>query len=68
MRQSGAQRAATIGALMWYSGVVVALTMLRAFYTIGDLWDPAKQMRRSPELVPFDTLMNATSWLKPVYE
>ena len=53
---------------MGYSGVVVALTMLRAFYTIGDLWDPAKQMRRSLQLVPFDTLTNATSWLKPVYE
>ena len=25
---------------MGYSGVVVALTMLRAFYTISDLWDP----------------------------
>ena len=62
------QRAATIGALVGYSGVVIALTMLKAFYRIGYLWDPANQMRRGLSLSPFDDLINASSWFEPVFE
>lgn len=62
------QRTATIGALVGYSGVVIALTMLKALYRIGYLWDPANQMRRGLSLSPFDDLINASSWFGPVFE
>lgn len=61
-------RRAAAGALVCYSGVVVALTMLKAFYRIGYLWDPANQMRRGISLVPFDDLVDATSWFGPLFE
>lgn len=62
------RRLAAAGALIGYSGVVVALTMLKAFYRIGYLWDPANQRRRGISLVPFDDLFNASSWFGPVFE
>lgn len=62
------QHPAAIGALIGYSGVVIALTMLKAFYRIGYLWDPANQLRRGVSLAPFDEVINATSWFGPVFE
>lgn len=62
------QRPAAISALIGYSGVVIALTMLKAFYRIGYLWNPANQMTRDVSLVPFDEVVNATSWFGPVFE
>lgn len=62
------QRSAAIGVLVGYSGVVIALTMLKAFYRIGYLWDPANQMRRGLSLSPFDDLINARSWFGPIFE
>lgn len=60
-------RRATAGALAAYSGVVIALTMLKAFYRIGYLWDPANQVRRDISLVPFSDLVEATSWFGPLF-
>nr|WP_269208610.1 VanZ family protein [Corynebacterium aquatimens] len=48
--------------------VVIALTMLKAFYRIGYLWDPANQMRRGVSLLPLDEFVGATSWFKPIFE
>ena len=41
---------AAAGSLAAYSCVVVALTMLKSFYRIGYLWDPANQSRRGLSL------------------
>ena len=37
-----ATRGAAVGALLAYSGVVVSLTMLKQYFSIGYLWDPSK--------------------------
>lgn len=60
-------RRATAGALAAYSGVVIALTLLKAFFRIGYLWDPANQMRRGVSLVPFSDLVEAKSWFGPLF-
>nr|VDG61899.1 teicoplanin resistance protein [Streptococcus thermophilus] len=60
-------RRATAGALAAYSGVVIALTMLKAFYRIGYLWDPANQVRRDISLAPFSDLIEAKSWFGPLF-
>lgn len=61
-------RKAATGALAAYSCVVIALTMLKAFYRIGYLWDPANQMRRGISFIPLDEFVGATSWFKPLFE
>lgn len=63
-----AGRRAAAGALFAYSCVVNALTMFKAFYRIGYLWDPANQRRRDVSFIPFDEFVGAASWFKPVFE
>ena len=46
-------RGAAVGALTAYSGVVVALTMLKQFFRIGYLWDPSKQPFVGHCFIPF---------------
>ena len=55
-------------ALIVYSAVILALTMLKAYYRIGYLWDPAVHHHRGVRLIPFDDLINATGWFKPTFE
>ena len=60
-------RGAAAGSLAAYGCVVVALTMLKSFYRIGYLWDPANQLRRGLSLVPFHELADAQSVFAPVF-
>lgn len=50
-----------------YLGVVVALTLLKAFFRIGELWVPANQRVRQVRWIPLDELFRG-SWFKPVFE
>ncbi len=54
-------------ALASYAVVMVALTMLKAFYRIGHLWDPAIHRRRELRPVPFEDLLGATDWFLPAF-
>lgn len=55
------------GSLAAYCCVVVALTMLKSFYRIGYLWDPANQSRRGLSLVPLGELSDAQSLFAPLF-
>lgn len=60
-------RSAQVASLVAYSGVVVALTLLKSFYRIGYLWDPANQSRRGLSLLPFSELVGAHSVFGPLF-
>lgn len=60
-------RLAQVVALVAYSGVIVALTLLKSFFRIGYLWDPANQSRRGVSWVPFSELVDAQSWFAPLF-
>ena len=55
-------------ALVAYSAVVVALTMLKAFFVIGMLWRPESQRGRSMEWVPFALYRDSTTWFGPLFD
>lgn len=55
-------------ALISYSAVVVALTMLKAFFVIGLLWRPEVQRGRSVEWVPFALLRDSETWFGPLFD
>ncbi|NLA55320.1 MAG: VanZ family protein [Corynebacterium humireducens] len=54
-------------ALAVYAAVMVALTMLKAFYRIGYLWDPAIHRHRELRPVPLEDLLGATGWFLPAF-
>lgn len=56
------------GALLAYGAVVVALTMLKAFFVIGLLWRPEVQRGRSLELVPFALFRDSATWFGPLFD
>lgn len=47
--------------LLAYCGVIVSLTMLKAFFMIGLLWQPEKQRVRGLSLVPLNDLWESSS-------
>ena len=51
-----------------YGAVVVALTMLKAFFVIGLLWRPDAQRGRSVEFVPFAQFRDAQTWFGPLFD
>ena len=55
-------------ALVAYSAVVVALTMLKAFFVIGMLWRTEAQRNRSMEWEPFALYRNSTTWFGPLFD
>lgn len=55
-------------AVVAYGAVVVALTMLKAFFVIGLLWRPESQRRRSVEWVPFAQFRDAQTWFGPLFD
>ena len=55
-------------ALGVYTAVMLALTMLKAFYRIGHLWDPAVHRHRELRWVPFDDLVHADGWFAPLFD
>lgn len=54
--------------MLGYGAVVIALTMLKAFFVIGMLWRPDVQRGRSVELVPFAQFWAAQSWFGPLFD
>lgn len=52
-------------ALAVYTAVMLSLTMLKAFYRIGYLWDPAVHRHRELRPVPLEDLLGATGWFLP---
>lgn len=54
-------------ALAVYSAVMLTLTMFKAFYQIGYLWDPAVHRHRGLRPVPFEDLVGASSWFAPTF-
>lgn len=54
--------------LLGYAGVVVALTLLKSFYTIGLLWKPENQRNRQLRLVPFQIVQDANSTFSAVFD
>ncbi|WP_290218285.1 VanZ family protein [Corynebacterium atrinae] len=60
-------RSLVVIALAVYLTVMVSLTMLKAFYRIGYLWDPARQRQRTLRLIPFEDIMTAKSWFAPLF-
>lgn len=54
-------RSSVLIALLCYSGVIIALTMLKAFFTIGLLWKPENQRVRGLSLVPLNDLWESSS-------
>lgn len=55
-------------ALVAYGAVVVALTMLKAFFVIGLLWRPEDQRGRSIEVVPFALFRDSGTWFGPLFD
>lgn len=55
-------------ALVAYGAVVVALTMLKAFFVIGMLWRPEAQRNRSMEWEPFALYRDSTTWFGPLFD
>ena len=55
-------------AVVAYGAVVVALTMLKAFFVIGLLWRPEAQRGRSIEWVPFAQFRDAQTWFGPLFD
>ena len=55
-------------ALVGYGAVVVALTMLKAFFVIGLLWRPEVQRGRSIEWVPLALYRDSTTWFGPLFD
>lgn len=51
----------TWAALVGYLAVVVALTCLKSFYTIGTLWKPENQRVRELRLQPFGIIADASN-------
>lgn len=66
-RTGGPARPLVVVALVAYSAVVVALTTLKSFFTIGLLWKPENQRVRSLELIPFDNFFTSATWFGPVF-
>ncbi|WP_296146780.1 VanZ family protein [uncultured Corynebacterium sp.] len=62
-----ATRGAAVGALLAYSGVVVSLTMLKQYFSIGYLWDPSKQPFVGHCFIPFYEVFTASSWFEPLF-
>lgn len=51
-----------------YAAVMVSLTTLRAFYSIGYLWNPENQRVRDVLPIPFEMLWRSTTWFGPIFD
>ncbi|WP_291478015.1 VanZ family protein [Corynebacterium sp.] len=54
--------------LLGYAAVVVALTTLKAYYTIGLLWKPENQRVRELRLVPFGIISDSSTTFGWVFD
>ncbi len=55
-------------AVVTCGAVVVALTMLKAYFVIGLLWRPESQRGRSVEWVPFAQFRGAQTWFGSLFD
>lgn len=53
--------------LIAYSAVIIALTMLKAFFVIGLLWQKEAHRNRSLELTPFNEYAETGTWFAPLF-
>ena len=65
---AGRVRAGAAVALVGYGAVVVALTMLKAFFVIGLLWRPESQRGRSIEWMPLALYRDSPTWFGPLFD
>lgn len=65
MRNIRREQGAALGTLAAYSGVIIALTMLRKYFIIAYLWDPSEQPFSGHSFIPFYDLVNSSSWISP---
>lgn len=69
MRNSaGAFRPWVAVTLLAFALVVLAVTTLKSFYTIGLLWEPENQRVRSLELIPLENYVTANTWFAPIFD
>ncbi|MGP6174152.1 VanZ family protein [Corynebacterium sp. A21] len=69
MRQTGGPSRPWVAVtLSAFALVVLALTTLKSFFTIGLLWKPENQKVRSLELIPLEDIFTATTWFAPVFD
>lgn len=54
--------------LLGYAGVILALTTLKSFYTIGLLWKPENQRVRQLRLVPFGIIEDSSTTFGWVFD
>lgn len=54
-------------ALLAYSVVMISLTMLKAFFVIGLLWQKEAHRNRSLELTPFNEYAETGTWFAPLF-
>ena len=55
-------------ALIGYSAVIIALTMLKAFFVIGYLWVPERQRVRELHLIPLAKFSYSSTIFGPVFD
>ncbi|KAB1503893.1 VanZ family protein [Corynebacterium sp. 320] len=66
-RTSTPPRWLTLLALAAYTAVVLALTMFKAFYQIGYLWNPDNQRQQGISLQLFGEFSRGDSWFAPLF-
>lgn len=54
-------------ALFGYGLVMASLTLLKAFYRIGYLWEPARQRQQGLSLMPLRELWSNGTWFGPLF-
>lgn len=68
LKTDGPNRTWVALTLAAFALVVLALTTLKSFFTIGLLWKPENQKVRSLELVPLENIFTSTTWFAPVFD
>lgn len=69
MRKTGGPSRSWVAVTLFaFALVVLALTTLKAFFTIGLLWVPDKQRVRSLELIPLENWFTAETWFAPIFD
>ncbi|MDO4761636.1 MAG: VanZ family protein [Corynebacterium sp.] len=48
--------------------VIITLTTLKSFFSIGGLWVPQRQRVRILELQPFDLFFHSHNWFAPLFD
>lgn len=69
MRETGGPSRPWVAVTLFaFALVVLALTTLKSFFTIGLLWKPENQRVRSLELIPLENWFTSETWFSPVFD